>query len=621
MTHPPVDRLLPESVLAQSAGGSLRLSLQADLELREALREAGARGEWHLVYQPKVLAKTRRIETVEALLRWEHPTLGAVPPDRFVAVAEAAGMMGELTRWVLSEALDAQARWRAAGISIPVAVNVSAQLVGDFELLGWLDEQFAALNLAPSCLTIEITETAVMADPDVACRFLTAIRALGMRVSVDDFGTGYTSLSVLAHLPLDELKIDRSFVIRSATSTADEAVIRSVRELGHRLGLDVVAEGVEDEQTAQRLTEFGVDILQGYLFSKPLTEEALGHFVAADRSSRQHSSGQLNARSEANRIAALYRYGILDSEADAGLDDITALAAHICDTPIALVTLVDIDRQHLASHYGVGRVVTPRSDSFCAHALSGTEFLEVNDARADERFAANPLVIADPGIRFYAGAPLRTADGHTLGTLCVIDRKPRSLTNAQRRALASLSRTVMRQLETRRISLVTARLPSQLRELLNARAAGNRAQAEQLQLRMCTDFTLCDLAVILSRMAPDWAFFTVTSSITDPSRAALLDDLRIDTRTNNTLAAALEHKAALFFPEVTTSPHADHSIGELLNLRAIHIQPIVNDDQTIDSAILAGWERPTENINPFATEILAAVAVVLGMIPAEPTTR
>ncbi len=565
------------------------------------------------MYQPKVLAQTRRIESVEALLRWEHPVLGVVAPDRFIVVAETAGMMGELTRWVLAEALDAQTRWQAAGVDVAVAVNLSAQSVGDFGLLGWIDEQLRSRGLRPSCLTVEITETAVMADPEVATRFLAALRVLGVRVSVDDFGTGFTSLSVLARLPLDELKIDRSFIRRSATSTADEAVIRSVRELGHRLGLDVVAEGVEDEATARRLTEFGADILQGYFFSKPLIETALTAFVTAERDSRRQSDSQLDDSAEHDRIAALYRYGILDSETDAGLDDITALAAHICNTPIALVSLVDVDRQHFASRVGLEATETPRSDSFCARALTGVDLLEVADAQADERFVNNPLVTGDPNIRFYAGAPLRTPDGHTLGSLCVIDRKPRNLTNAQRRALASLSRTVMRQLETRRVALAAQRLPGQLRHILTARTHGQRRKAEDLHLRMCAELLLCDCAIILRRSRPDSPYFTPSNSLTDRARLSVIDTLVVDSTATNSLAAAIDRHSAVFVPDVTTSPLTDRRTSSQLDLRAVHIQPVVRLDNTIDSAIVTGWEHPTDNLNRTAIEFLALIATVLGM--------
>jgi EAL domain-containing protein (putative c-di-GMP-specific phosphodiesterase class I) len=266
----------------------------SDAELLAGLPGAGARGEWELYYQPKVAARTRRIESVEALLRWEHPTMGTLPPERFVLVAETSTLLGELTRWVIGEALDAQVRWRDVPLTLPVAVNLSAQLVGDLDLLGWIGLQLQVRGLGPEVLTVEITETADMGAPDLAAPFLVALRAYGIRVSVDDFGTGYTSLNALALLPLDELKIDQAFIRRSATSSADEAVIRSVRELGHRLGLKVVAEGVEDEATARRLTDLGVDVLQGFWFSPPLREEALLPFVAAERRAERQASGQLD---------------------------------------------------------------------------------------------------------------------------------------------------------------------------------------------------------------------------------------------------------------------------------------------------------------------------------------
>jgi EAL domain-containing protein (putative c-di-GMP-specific phosphodiesterase class I) len=295
----PVERRsVPERRVARPVAGphvaGSRGAGPTDAQLVDALPGAGDRGEWELRYQPQVDAGTRRIESVEALLRWEHPRLGTVGPERFVAVAETTAVLGELTRWVIEEALDAQVRWRDVHLVLPVAVNLSAGLIGDLELLGWIGDQLRVRRLGPEVLTIEITETADMGDPDLAAPYLVALRAYGIRVSVDDFGTGYTSLTALTRLPLDELKIDQAFIRRSAASSADEAVIRSVGELGHRLGCKVVAEGVEDEATARRLTRLGVDVLQGFLFAPALSERALIPFVTAGRRALRQASGQLD---------------------------------------------------------------------------------------------------------------------------------------------------------------------------------------------------------------------------------------------------------------------------------------------------------------------------------------
>jgi predicted signal transduction protein with EAL and GGDEF domain len=252
-----------------------------DLAMLAELRHAGERGELRLAYQPQVAAASGRTVAVEALLRWTSPTRGAVSPGRFIPLAERTGLIGFLTDWALQEALDAQVRWRQHGIEVPVSVNLSAKVLGRHELARQIVAELERRDLPPAALTVEITETAAIGlDVGEVVRLLAPLHSQGIRVSMDDFGTGYTSLAVLPHLPLDELKVDLGFVIRSATSPADEAIVRSVRELAHRLGLEVVAEGVEDEECAARMTSYGFDLLQGYHFSRPLDEPELLAFLA-----------------------------------------------------------------------------------------------------------------------------------------------------------------------------------------------------------------------------------------------------------------------------------------------------------------------------------------------------
>jgi EAL domain-containing protein (putative c-di-GMP-specific phosphodiesterase class I) len=250
----------------------------ADLELLADLRQAPARGQFTLAYQPQVSAQTGAVEAVEALLRWEHPVHGPVSPGQFIPLAERTGVIDELTGWVLGEALDAQVRWRGDGLDLPVSVNLSAKSLASADLPGQILAELSARQLPHSCLTVEVTETAV-ADPDQALAVLRPLHQQGVRISIDDFGTGFTSLALLPTLPLDELKVDQSFVLRSASSPADEAIVRTVGELAHRLGLQVVAEGVETAETAVLLRAMGIDLLQGYHFARPMPEADLVRFV------------------------------------------------------------------------------------------------------------------------------------------------------------------------------------------------------------------------------------------------------------------------------------------------------------------------------------------------------
>jgi EAL domain-containing protein (putative c-di-GMP-specific phosphodiesterase class I) len=249
-----------------------------DLALLGDLRLAAERGELRLNFQPQIARPGGRTRSVEALLRWTSPVHGVVSPARFIPLAERTGLVDRLTRWVVSEALDAQVRWRELGLDLPVSVNVSPKSLPVPDLARWIMDQLTVRNLPASSLTVEVTETAV-ADPEQAAAVLRPLYDHGIRISIDDFGTGFTSLAALPTLPLDELKVDQCFVMRSTTSPADRAIVHTVVELGHRLGLDVVAEGVETGEIAELLDKMGVDLLQGYYFARPLPEGELLAFV------------------------------------------------------------------------------------------------------------------------------------------------------------------------------------------------------------------------------------------------------------------------------------------------------------------------------------------------------
>ncbi|HVB07208.1 MAG TPA: GGDEF domain-containing phosphodiesterase [Acidimicrobiales bacterium] len=250
-----------------------------DLTLLAALGGAPGRGDLTLAYQPQIDARSGRTAAVEASLRWRDPVLGSVSPARFIRLAEWTGLIDRITDWVLTEALDAQLRWRARGVELPVSVNFSAKTLTREDFPEWILAELSRRGLPPSALAVEVTETSEAADLLLAVSLLRPLHDVGVRISIDDFGTGYTSLSVLPQLPLDELKCDQGFVLRSPFSLADDAIVRTVRELAHRLGLQAVAEGVEDETIRRKMVDSGFD-LQGFVFAKPLCEADLLAFVA-----------------------------------------------------------------------------------------------------------------------------------------------------------------------------------------------------------------------------------------------------------------------------------------------------------------------------------------------------
>jgi predicted signal transduction protein with EAL and GGDEF domain len=267
----------------------------ADLALLTDLRLAASRGELWVAYQPQIDPRDGATVAVEALLRWSSPIHGVVPPDRFVPLAERTGLVDRLTDFVLGEALDAQVRWRRVGLRLPVSVNVSAVSLSAPELPAKILEELRTRRLPGDVLTVEVTETAAL-DAERAADRLGALSEAGVEVSIDDFGTGYTSLSVLPFLPVSELKVDQRFVKASATSPADDAIVRSVLELAHQLGLRAVAEGVEDGGTAARLGAYGFDRLQGWAFAPALAEPDLVDFVC--RAPHAAATGPASAPAE-----------------------------------------------------------------------------------------------------------------------------------------------------------------------------------------------------------------------------------------------------------------------------------------------------------------------------------
>ena len=250
-----------------------RLALVTDL------RTAIANDQLTLVYQPKVMMATRSVKSLEALVRWRHPQLGNVSPAEFVPLAERTGNSRELTSWVLRAAIRQMREWHRDGLEVDVAVNLSAPDILDPELGDEILDLLRESRVAASTLVLEITESAVMRDPQLAARHMQLLRIAGVRFSIDDFGTGHSSLAQLSRLPVDELKIDRSFITHARLGTDAATIITSTIGLGHSMGLSVVAEGVEEPEAWNLLRQLGCDFAQGYLISPPLAAADIPPFV------------------------------------------------------------------------------------------------------------------------------------------------------------------------------------------------------------------------------------------------------------------------------------------------------------------------------------------------------
>jgi diguanylate cyclase (GGDEF)-like protein len=253
------------------------------LALLAELREAIDRDELVLHYQPKVSLADGRVIGAEALVRWNHPVRGELPPDQFLPLAERTGLIADLTRWVVRAALSQCRAWREQGVELPIAVNLAAANIVDCTLPDSIAELLEAYDVPGGMLECEISEHTVMSDPRRATEVLGRLRELGVRLSLDDFGTGQSSLSYLKRLPLDEVKIDRSFVMGMARDEGDAAIVRSTIDLARHLGLEVVAEGVETAEVYVGLAELHCDVAQGFYLSRPLPGEAFRQWMAEHR--------------------------------------------------------------------------------------------------------------------------------------------------------------------------------------------------------------------------------------------------------------------------------------------------------------------------------------------------
>lgn len=244
------------------------------LSLGVELRQAIDAGMLELYFQPKVHLRTGSVTGVEALARW-HNWDGMVLPDLFIPLAERTGLIGNLTEWAIDTALEQCREWQDRGYVIPVAINISGKSFHEHVLPQKIFQKLQSSGLESSQLKIEITESSILDDPPQALAILSLLQSLGIRLSLDDFGTGYSSLTHLRQLPVDEIKIDKSFVMGMATSEGDAAIVRTLVDLGHSLGRQVVAEGVADDETCRVLYDLGCDVAQGYCFTPPLPAEKL----------------------------------------------------------------------------------------------------------------------------------------------------------------------------------------------------------------------------------------------------------------------------------------------------------------------------------------------------------
>jgi EAL domain-containing protein (putative c-di-GMP-specific phosphodiesterase class I) len=261
--------------------------VRRQLSMMSDLRQAMEKGRLRLAYQPKLSLQSGKISDAEALIRWYGADGTTVSPDEFIPLAEATGVIREVTVFALRTAMADLSAWALQGVSMRVAVNVSALDLATGDFAAEVERFLKEANIPSSQLALEVTESALIRSPAQAIATLNRLRELGIRLSVDDYGTGQSTLSYLKHLPVHELKVDKSFVTNLATDESDTIMVRSTINLAHDLGLQVVAEGIEDRETLDKLRNLGCDYAQGYFISKPIGSAALLALVSGGRNVKQ----------------------------------------------------------------------------------------------------------------------------------------------------------------------------------------------------------------------------------------------------------------------------------------------------------------------------------------------
>lgn len=438
-----------------------------------------ARGQLDAVFRPIVHLATGALVGWQATPRWDHPRLGSVRADGFMPLAIEAGVVAQVDAAVLDHVLAALAAVDVAhrGTRPTMSLRLDTTTVLSEGVEADIAGRLAQHGIAPHRLYLEVCGPVASTDQELLGRRLQAIRDVGVRITLCDVACTDTSFARLRSLPFDRLHLG-ACCTAAIDQPREQAIVRAVLALARDLSVDVVADGVDTEAQDRVLRRLGCSLGHGARFgeSAPFPQQPRQVPIASGTQSdlRRERRGFPVPANEVQRLGMVYDSGMLDSAPEGFFDALAAEAATICATPIALVTLVDVDRVFLKAAHGLGEARNvSRSASFCAHAICDPAPTVVPDALADPRFCDNPLVVDVPGLRSYAGAPLVSTDGITLGTVCVIDHVARTLTGEQVAALVRLSAHAASQVELR----------ARLRQLERARQSHEAAERSLDELR------------------------------------------------------------------------------------------------------------------------------------------
>jgi diguanylate cyclase (GGDEF)-like protein/PAS domain S-box-containing protein len=409
-------------------------------------------GDIYVAYQPIVDIRSGALKKLEALARWTHPQRGPIGPDVFIPWAERTGMIHELGEWILERSCHDLVRMGGEGIQVDLSVNVSVDQLRRSDVAQRFSDVIARARLSPDRVWLEVTES-VLLDDD-ALSLLMAIHSLGVRLVIDDFGTGHANFHYLTRLVVDSLKIDTSFVAGLGTESRATAIVRSVLSLGRELGLEIVAEGIENESQRSQLLDLNCQLGQGWLFSPALPYDQLVVMYAPSHTLPKSfvvGTEGLPGDIEAVRLKVLRSCRILDTDADPAFDSLAQLASQLLSAPIALISLVDTDRQWFKARLGTDLPEVARSHSIVWPAEAPSdEPAVINDTTEDEHFGQHPLVMAIPSARVCAEAVIRSREGLPLGTFSVVDTRLRTFTPRELGQLTLLAEQASELLDLRR---------------------------------------------------------------------------------------------------------------------------------------------------------------------------
>lgn len=413
--------------------------LNHDLTLAD-LTQAFEQNAFYVVYQPKIECRTAGLIGFEALCRLRLPELGEIGPDQFIPLCEKFGLITKLTQYVINSSIP----WFAdflqhyslttqqtnAG-NIRLAINISALSLEQPDVFNYLIKQCDSHQVPAKAIILELTESAAMADPVKSLDILTRLRLQGFQLSIDDFGTGFSSILQLVRLPFSELKIDKHFVGTAASNEESRLVISSLIDMAHALGLTVTAEGIEDRQTLSFLQKKHCDTAQGFYIARPMPASQIADWVAKHQDDK-----------ELARIKALKALDILDTAPEERFDRIIRLAQRILNVPICLLSLMDQHRIWYKSKIGMPLEEIERKGSLCELAIQHNGCYYVADTLLNNDTNTNAMVSGPPYIRFYAGQAVAAPNNITVGSLCFIDFKPKLLSVAEQAALRELAAMV-----------------------------------------------------------------------------------------------------------------------------------------------------------------------------------